>query len=345
MERNVREALLWKQAEEQRVDCFLCEQRCHIAPGKRGLCQVRENREGTLYTLVYGYAIARNVDPIEKKPFFHFYPGSTSLSIATAGCNFRCQHCQNADISQLPRDGGGRIVGEWFPPEAVVQTAVRAGVRSISYTYTEPTIFMEYAYGTAKLARDAGLLNNFVTNGYMTAEALDLIDGYLDAANVDLKAFSDDFYRKVCGARLQPVLDSLRRMKQMGVWVEVTTLIIPGLNDSDDELKQIADFMLSLGPETPWHVSAFHPTYKMTDRQRTPVETLRRARRIGLDAGLRYVYSGNVPGDEGENTYCHHCGKEIIGRYGFAVSARHLRKGACEFCGTPVAGVGLGSNE
>jgi pyruvate formate lyase activating enzyme len=341
MERNVREALLWKQAEGQHVDCFLCEQRCHIAPGKRGVCQVRENREGTLYTLVYGYAIAHNVDPIEKKPLFHFYPGSTSLSIATVGCNFRCLHCQNADISQLPRDGGGRIVGEWFPPEAVIAAAKRAGSRSISYTYTEPTIFMEYAYDAAKLAHENGLLNNFVTNGYMTPEALDLIDGYLDAANVDLKSFSDDFSRKVCGARLQGVLQALRVMKEKGVWVEVTTLVIPGMNDSEAELKQIAEFVHSLGPETPWHVTAFHPTYRMTERPRTQVESLRRARQIGLEAGLRYVYSGNVPGDQGENTFCHHCGKEIIGRLGFTITERHVRNGACEFCSTPVAGIGM----
>jgi len=334
--------MLWRKAEGREVECFLCAHRCRIAEGKRGVCQVRENRGGTLYTLVYGLSISRNVDPIEKKPLFHFHPGSTSLSIATVGCNFRCLHCQNADISQLPRNGGGRIVGEWVPPEAVVEAAKRTGARGISYTYTEPTVFFEYARDTMELAHQAGLLNNFVTNGYMTREALDAMDGLLDGANVDLKSFSEEFYRRVCGARLEPVLETLRAMKEKGVWVEVTTLVISGENDSPEELRRIAEFVLSLGPETPWHVTAFHPTYKMTDRPPTRVETLREARRLGLEAGLRYVYSGNVPGDEGENTFCHHCGKKIIERYGFSVSNRNVREGACAFCGTVVAGVEMG---
>jgi pyruvate formate lyase activating enzyme len=334
----MREAMLYESLGEGKVQCSLCAHRCVIKEGKRGICGVRRNQGGSLQTLVYARAIARNVDPVEKKPLFHFQPGSRSFSIATVGCNFRCLFCQNADISQMPRDVD-RIIGDEFPPEQVVQAALRSGSRSISYTYTEPTIFFEYAIETAKLAHPAGLKNIFVSNGYMTPEALDTIHPYLDAANVDLKAFTDTFYKEQCGARLEPVLESLRKMKGLGIWVEVTTLVIPGLNDGDEEFREIARFLKDLGPETPWHVSRFHPTYRLTTVSHTPAATLRRAREIGLQEGLHYVYTGNIRGDEGENTLCHKCGKVLIERYGFSIGHYGIKSGRCPGCQTPVAGV------
>ena len=295
-------------------------------------------QDGRLVSLVYARAIARHVDPVEKKPLFHFQAGSRTYSIATAGCNFRCLFCQNADISQMPRDIK-RIMGDEFPPEQVVLAARQSRCQSISYTYTEPTIFFEYAYETAKLAHAAGMKNVFVTNGYMTSEALDLIQPYLGAANVDLKAFSDEFYKEQCGAKLAPVLESLKKLKSMGVWLEITTLVIPGLNDSDRELTDIAKFIWELGPETPWHVSRFHPTYMLRNASSTPVATLKRAREIGLQVGLHFVYTGNVPGDQGEKTLCHNCGRVLIDRFGFATGQYTIKKGRCPDCQAPVAGV------
>ena len=344
----MKEAMLYEKTVDDRVRCAVCAHRCTIKPGQRGICAVRENREGTLYSLVYGLAISQAVDPVEKKPLFHFYPGSAAFSVAAVGCNFRCTFCQNADISQLPRERG-RIIGRETSPESLVSTAKRYGCQSIAYTYTEPTVWFEYTYDTAILARQAGIANIYVTDGYMTPEVIDAFrdagddqGSLLDAANVDLKAFRDEFYRKQCGARLQPVLDSLKRMKEQGVWVEVTTLVIPGLNDSEEELRDIAQFIAEeLGPETPWHISRFHPTYKLTDRPRTPIQTLNRARQIGLAVGLRYVYEGNVPGSDGENTYCYHCGKQIIQRFGFTIGSKHIRDGKCGRCGTAIDGIGL----
>jgi len=344
----MKEARLYEKLDDMAVRCATCAHRCTIREGKRGICEVRENQHGALYSLVYGYPVSQAVDPIEKKPLFHFHPGSTALSVATVGCNFRCTFCQNADISQMPRDRE-RILGRETPPRQLVETAKQQHCRSISYTYTEPTVFFDYTYDTALLARREGIANVYVTNGYMTPEVLNaFLDGggeegsLLDAANVDLKAFSDDFYRHQCGARLQPVLDSLVLMKEQGVWVEVTTLVIPGLNDSPEELKQVAEFILhDLGEETPWHVSAFHPTYKLMDLPRTPPATLRAARQIGLEVGLRYVYEGNVPGSDGENTYCHNCGECIIRRYGFIVADSKTSDGKCNLCGARVDGVGV----
>ena len=330
--------MLWEKAEGGKVNCRLCAHRCAISPGKRGICGVRENRDGTLFSLVYGTVIAANVDPIEKKPLFHVHPGSRSFSIATAGCNFRCTFCQNSDISQIPREKG-TIHGHETTPEALVTKAVESKSKTIAYTYTEPTVYFELAYDTSRCARERGIGNVFVTNGYMTREALDIISPYLDAANVDLKSFSDEFYRTQCGARLQPVLDSLKNMKELGIWVEITTLLIPTLNDSDDELKSIASFIRGLGPETPWHISRFHPHYRMMNLPATPVETLHRAFRIGKDAGLKYVYTGNVPGDEGEHTFCAKCGSLVIGRYGFRIEELNLSKGACTKCGTILDGL------
>ena len=336
----MKEARFYERLEDGAVRCALCSHRCVIKGGRTGICGVRRNENGTLFSLVYGRLIAANVDPIEKKPLFHFQPGTRSYSIATVGCNFRCLFCQNADISQAPREHGA-IYGRKTPPERVVEEALKSRCASISYTYTEPTIFMEYALDTASRARSAGLTNVFVTNGFMTAEALEALAPVLDAANVDLKSFRDRFYRDQCGARLEPVLESLRTLKRLGVWVEVTTLIIPGLNDDPGELRELARFVASLGPETPWHVTRFHPTYQLTDRRATPVETLQTARRIGLDAGLHYVYTGNIPGDEGENTLCPGCGATVLRRFGFSMHNVGLRDGRCTACGTKIAGVGL----
>jgi pyruvate formate lyase activating enzyme len=334
----MKEALLYSPSEEGKVRCHLCNHRCLILPSQRGLCGVRENRGGTLYSLVYGRAVALNPDPVEKKPLFHFLPSTISFSIAAVGCNFRCLQCQNHEISQLPITAK-RIEGRPVSPEEIVSLALQAGARSISYTYTEPTIYFEYALETAQLAREAGLRNVFVTNGYMTEEALRMIQPWLDAANVDLKSYDEAFYKRVCGARVEPVLDNLKLMKDLGIWVEVTTLVIPTLNDSDRELEAIARYLSSLGPEVPWHVSAFFPTYKMIDLPRTSAASLHRARRLGMEAGLRYVYCGNVPGDDGETTFCRGCGRRLIERAGFRVIRNDLVGGACGQCGVAVEGV------
>ncbi len=335
-----REAMLYDTLDNQKVRCNLCAHRCLIKPGRPGVCQVRVNQEGTLVTRVYGRVIAHHIDPIEKKPLFHFYPGSRALSVATPGCNFRCHFCQNADISQMVREHH-LIMGEKATPAELVAIAERTNSRTIAYTYTEPTIFFEYAYDTARKASEAGLSNVFVTNGYETLEAIDMIAPYLDAANVDLKSFNDYFYRRVCGATLQPVLDALRHIKQAGIWLEVTTLVIPTYNDSVGELRDIARFIAQeLGAETPWHVSAFHPTYKLTDAPPTPERTLMQAREIGFEEGLQNVYAGNLPG-KGEDTLCPSCGKAVIRRYRYTILENNLREGRCPECETPIAGVGL----
>ncbi len=324
---------------DSKVQCNLCNHRCTIKSGRRGICQVRENHDGTLYSLVYGKIVSENTDPIEKKPLFHCLPGSSSYSIATVGCNFRCQHCQNYDISQYPSLHSGEIPGMLRTPQDVVDSAVARGCKSISYTYIEPTIFIEFAHETMVLAHEAGLKNVFVSNGYTTPEVTEAIAPYLDANNIDLKAFTEKFYHDICGAKLAPVLDTISLMKKHGVWVEVTTLLIPDLNDSDDELADIASFILNIDPDMPWHVTRFHPTFKMTDRNPTPVSTLRKAREIGLKVGLNYVYEGNVPGEGGENTFCPSCGKTVIQRFGFSIRANFTKNGSCEFCGKRLAGI------
>jgi pyruvate formate lyase activating enzyme len=337
----MKEAMFYRKLDDSKVACFLCAQFCRIEPGKRGLCGVRENRDGTLLTLVYGRLIAQNVDPIEKKPLYHFLPGTRSYSIATVGCNFRCIFCQNADISQAPSEYK-TIFGQDTHPDSVVGQAQKTGCATISYTYTEPTISMEYAIDVARRAHEVGIRNVFVSNGYMSREALEAISPYLDAANVDLKAYTDHFYVEQCGAHLKPVLKTLEEMKKRGIWIEVTTLLIPGLNDSPDELRQLADFLAQLDPAIPWHISRFHPTYRLTDRPVTPRHRLHLAREIGFEAGLRYVYTGNVPGDDGENTYCHKCKGLLIERFGFSIQRRAVMEGKCIQCGTPLGGVGTG---
>jgi pyruvate formate lyase activating enzyme len=323
------------------VRCVACAHRCLIRPGREGICHVRANHDGRLVSLVYGQAVAANTDPIEKKPLFHAYPGSVAFSIATRGCNFHCLHCQNWAISQSERDG---LAAPSFdlPPERVVAAAGKSGSRSVAYTYTEPTVFIEYVLETARLAREAGLANLLVTNGYQTPEALDLLAPLIDAANVDLKAFTEAFYHRIVGARLAPILETLVEMRRRGIWLEVTTLLIPGLNDDPLELERLAAWIAAnLGPETPWHVSRFFPTYRLTDLDPTPETTVERAVAIGRAEGLSHVYSGNLShGDE--DTYCAGCGETLIRRRGFAAApAAALVGGVCAVCGHSLAGVGM----
>ena len=336
----MKEARLYKQLADGKVQCNLCAHHCIIVDKGRGVCQVRENSEGTLYTLVYGRVVARHVDPIEKKPLFHFYPGSHAYSFATPGCNFHCRWCQNAEISQIQRE---QIIAldDKVAPAQVISAAQQAGCRSIAYTYTEPTIFFEYAQDTAHLAQKAELANIFVTNGYMTEAMLEAAQPWLDAANVDLKGFRDKVYRQYVGALLQPVLYSLKTMKKLNVWLEVTTLIIPDINDDPAELRDAAGFIAQeLGPDTPWHLSRFFPAYRMTDTLPTPISTIERAVEIGQEAGLRYVYAGNVSGET--HTTCHVCGQNLIRRSGYTILENNLSAlGQCPQCGTAVAGVGM----
>lgn len=334
----IREALLYDKLDDHRVQCALCAHRCKINSGRRGLCGVRENKDGILYSLVFGTLIAEHVDPVEKKPFFHVHPSTRSYSIATVGCNFSCEFCQNHEISQMPRSTL-MITGEDTAPEVIVDRAKKSACKTIAYTYTEPTVYLETALETAKIACREGLQNVFVTNGFMTPQAIEMISPYLTAANVDLKSFRDEFYKKQCGAKLKPVLDTLKIMKERDIWLEITTLLIPGLNDSLEELKDIAGFISSLGPETPWHISRFHPQFKMVRTPPTPISSLHRACHIGKEAGLWYVYSGNVPGDEGENTYCSNCSNLLINRYGYKIVANYLTGNACPECGKKLEGV------
>lgn len=324
---------LWKKLEKNKVRCVTCSHRCLIHPGRRGICGVRENQKGKLYSLVYGKAIAVNIDPIEKKPFFHFLPGSKSLSVATVGCSFRCDNCQNWPISQAPKIGTQTIEGEDWPPAKIVKMAMDTNCQSISYTYTEPTVFVEYALDTMKLAKKYKLKNTWVSNGYMTPECIEVIAPHLDAANIDLKSFSDKFYRANCGGALQPVLNSLKLLKAKKIWVEITTLIVPGLSDNMAMLEQMADWILKeMGQETPWHISQFYPAYQLINVPATPIETITKICKMGQKKGLRYVYAGNLPGAYYEDTYCPKCRQMMIDRYGYSIM-RFDKNGKCSNCG------------
>lgn len=330
--------MLYRSLPDKKVSCFLCHHYCQIADSKFGICGVRQNKKGKLYTHVYGEVIASHVDPIEKKPLYHFLPGTTSFSIATIGCNFRCPFCQNWQISQSTKRNKESASGYELLPEDIVYEAKSRGCQSISYTYTEPTIFFEYAYETSKLAKEEGISNVFVTNGYMSPDALEAIHPYLDACNVDLKSFREDFYKEVCRAHLEPVLDSIRLMKKLNIWVEVTTLVVPDLNDGEEELAQIAHFIYDLDPDIPWHISRFHSDYQYNRARATPIETLRRAYSIGKKEGLRYIYIGNVLGESGD-TLCPHCQRALIPRQGYLIGKIRLIGSTCSFCGGHVAGV------
>ncbi len=335
---NEHPAVLW-HADDGKVRCELCAHGCAIAEGDTGLCRVRQNIGGTLCTLNYDRVVAANVDPIEKKPLFHYLPGTRSLSVAAPGCNFQCDFCQNWRISQSPRDGM-MLDGQSIAPEQLVAAAESHRCASISYTYTEPTIFFELAKDTAELARRRGVGNCFVSNGYMTSKAVETIAPVLDAINVDLKAFRDETYKQVMGARLEPVLTCLRALVSAGVWVEVTTLVVPGLNDSTGELSDIAAFIArELGPQVPWHVSRFHGDYRRASGPATPVETLEQATRLGYEAGLKFVYCGNVAGHADESTRCPGCKRLLIERTGFQITSNHLADGQCPDCDEAIEGV------
>lgn len=327
--------MFYEEYKKGILHCFLCNHHCKIPEGKFGLCGVRQHTEGKLYTYAYGDIISSHIDPIEKKPLYHFLPGTASFSIAAIGCNFRCSFCQNWQISQLSVKKGD-FTGYETKAEDIVRRALENKCKSISYTYTEPTIFFEYAYDISLLAKKNGLFNVFVTNGFMTKDALEKIHTVLDAANVDLKSFRDEFYKKVCGGRLQPVLESIKLMKELNIWIEVTTLIIPGENDSEEELKEIATFIADTGKEIPWHISRFHPDYKFDTHRPTTVGILRKAKEIGEKQGLRYVYMGNV--NEESDTYCYNCKALLAKREYFSVKESHVRGGRCEFCATPIEG-------
>ncbi|SDP52734.1 AmmeMemoRadiSam system radical SAM enzyme [Desulforhopalus singaporensis] len=321
------------------ITCPVCYQECELKDGQLGKCRVRQRKGDSIESLVYGKVVAEHVDPIEKKPIYHVLPGSLSYSIATPGCNFRCLHCQNSSISQVSVKQNLDLVTTDRLPQQIVAAAKAGGCDSISYTYVEPTVFLEFAYDCCVGARDEGLKNIFVSNGYMSRRTLVQLAPVLTAMNIDLKSFRDSFYQQVCGAKLQPVLENIRGCVELGVWLEVTTLIIPGLNDSDEELAQIAAFLSAINRRIPWHVTAFYPTYKMSDRKMTPPATLERARRIGHEQGLHHVYTGNIPGVKGANSVCHFCGEQVISRFGFHLTDNRLVNGNCPGCGNSFPGV------
>lgn len=347
--------MLCKDAGKGLIQCLACRRYCKIPEGQAGFCGVRANEGGKLRLTVYGKPCAVHIDPIEKKPLFHFLPGSRSFSIGTFGCNYSCSFCQNWDISQAPHDARQKEPQKWrsyfqklvdmceeWPPERVVDEALRQGCKSISFTYNEPTIFTEYAIDVMKLARKKGLRGVYVTNGYESEECWDAIKGHIDAANIDLKAYNKRFYRELCKVPdFEPVKESIIYARKKGIWVEVTTLIIPDWNDNEDEIRAEAEFLASVDPEMPWHVTAFHPDYKLLDREPTPPESLIRARKLGMMAGLRHIYCGNVPYSysDYETTACPSCGKAIIRRSWFAVTEYGLSDGKCRFCKSAVKGV------
>ncbi len=336
-------ALLWVPLTKGAVRCDLCAHHCKVKPDKAGICRVRINRGGDLYTRVYGMATSLAVDPVEKKPLFHFYPGSRALSLATVGCNFACHHCQNHSISWW---GKGTkkdepVPGRFISPTQAVEAAMESDSQIIAYTYTEPTIYMEYALDTARLAAKQGIHNVFVTNGYMTDQAVALIAPYLHGANVDLKGTDDRVLKREVKAESAPVMRTIEDLHRRGIWVEVTTLIIPGSNDDDEQLQQISAFIAGISPNIPWHVSRFHPTFKRLDRPATPTSTLHRAVEIGRRAGLNYVFAGNVWGDDSETSHCPACGAAVITRHGFAIQEVAMKGGRCRGCGARIDGRGM----
>uniref|UniRef100_I2Q558 Pyruvate-formate lyase-activating enzyme n=1 Tax=Desulfovibrio sp. U5L TaxID=596152 RepID=I2Q558_9BACT len=334
-------AALWKPLPDGRVSCRLCAHFCRIEDGARGLCGVRVNQGGSLFTMAYDRVAAANLDPVEKKPLYHFEPGTLTFSFGTMGCNMSCSFCQNYSLSQPPRQGR-EVKGERITPAELVQAAKRSHAASISYTYSEPTIFFELMRDTAVLAKEAGLKNILVSNGFQSPQCLDALAGLIDAANIDLKAMNRDFYERVCGARLPPVLKNLVHMRKLGWWIEVTTLLIPGVNDTDAELTELAAFVSrELGPDTPWHISRFHPDFTMQDTPATPLDRLDRAYAIGREAGLRFVYIGNVPGRNRSATVCPGCGETVIEREGMGLRSARTKGGHCPSCGRTIPGLGL----
>ncbi|MDD5022933.1 MAG: AmmeMemoRadiSam system radical SAM enzyme [Candidatus ainarchaeum sp.] len=337
------EGALYKQLEDGKIQCNACSRNCVISEGNAGFCGVRKNKKQKLDLIVYGKPCSACVDPVEKKPLFHFLPGSFAYSLGTYGCNFSCDFCQNYDISQAPKDHSERFERmlknlEDFPPKKIVDYAMRENCRSIAYTYNEPTIFSEYAYDIGMIAKKEGLKNIYVTNGYQTKECWDYVSEFLDAANIDLKG-DDTFYKKLCGnAREEPVKESIKYAKKLGMWVEVTTLLIKDENDDVDFLKKTAEFIYSIDPEMPWHITAFYPCYKMRNKQPTSLEMMIKARIIGEEVGLQNVYCGNVI-SKYENTNCPKCKKTVIERWGFNITKNNVVSGKCGYCGKRISGV------
>lgn len=342
----MKECINYKKLNNNLLECRTCSHFCKIAEGRTGICGIRQNLKGKLYLLAYGNAIAAHMDPIEKKPFFHFLPGTVSYSIGTLGCNFRCGNCQNFDISQMYGVKGKVEEYEklnWgydLPPKKIVEEALDSGCQSIAYTYNEPTVWTEYALDTMKLARKCGLKNVWVSNGFMSGETLDAIIPYLDAINVDIKSFEDEFYKSNCGARVAPVLENCKRLVKEKIWTEITTLVIPTMSDDPKMLSKIARFIKKeLGDFVPWHVSAFSGaiSWKLQHLPDTSVEIIKKAYKIGKKEGLKYVYAGNVWEKKLESTYCPKCGEMVIERDGYLV-IRHNRKGKCK-CGQKIQGI------
>lgn len=338
----MRRAILYKKLKYQQAQCLACHHQCLIPNGETGLCGVRKNIGGEINLLAYGKAASIGIDPIEKKPLFHFLPGNPAFSLGTLGCNFCCDFCQNWQISQAPEEKIKNDADDWgedWPPEKIVDYCQARHIPIIAYTYNEPTVWAEYALDTMKLARQAGIKNVWVSNGFMSPETLDLIIPYLDAVNIDLKSFSEDFYRKICRGHLEPIQENIRKIRQQGIWEEITTLIIAGLNDSPQDLKAIAEFLVDISPDLPWHISAFYPCYRMEDRPPTAQKSLVKAREIGQKTGLRYVYTGNMPDSQYESTFCPHCHAAVIERWGITEIKNNLQKGKCPQCQTIIPGV------
>jgi pyruvate formate lyase activating enzyme len=333
-----RVASYWQPVKDKIVQCGLCPRRCVLAPGQRGYCTVRINQDGLLYTLGYGNPVAVHVDPIEKKPFFNVLPGSSAYSLAVAGCNMRCLFCQNWQISQARPD---EVTAYDMPPETVVDEAIKSGSKFIVYTYTEPTVFYEYMLDIAKLAKAKGLRNGMHTCGYINQEPLEELLKYMDAVNVDLKGFSEEFYKKMGAlAELGPVLETLKTVKNKGVWLEITNLVIPGQNDDPKEIRSMCQWIKdNLGDDVPIHFSRFSPAFRLQNLPPTPLEKLEEAYRIATDVGLKYVYVGNAPGNPHENTYCPNCKKMVIERMGYQVRPDGIKGGKCKYCASPVAGI------
>ncbi len=332
-----KKARFFKPLKNGKIQCLLCPRECIVTPGQRGMCRVRENQKGVYYTLVYGNPCALHIDPIEKKPFFHFLPGTQALSVATAGCNLSCKYCQNWEISQFPPE---KTFNFNVSPSELVNMALKYKTPSIAYTYTEPSVFYEYMYDTAKIASKKGIFNIYHSNGYLNKKPLEKLIPYLSAANIDLKGFSNSFYREISGGTLKPVLNTIKTLKKNGVWVEITNLVVPTKNDSPSMIREMVKWIIdNVGPEVPLHFSRFYPMYKLKNLPPTPVKTLERAREIALEEGMKFVYIGNVFGHKAENTYCPKCGRVIIKRKGYTIYENNIKKGKCKFCGERIPGV------
>lgn len=356
----MRQAVLYQKLQNNLVRCLACSWYCQIGENQLGICATRLNQKGNLYSLVYGYAIGLHNDPVEKKPLYHFYPGSLLLSFGTVGCNFGCLFCQNFEMSNLvkilklnpaAREQRGKVksykkeiidfikkLSQKITPKEIVEIAKDTGAKGIAYTYNEPAIFVEFAYDCMVLAKKKGLVNVFVSNGFESKESFDYIKDYLDGINIDLKSFSPDFYQKICLSKIEPVKENIKKYFKAGIETEVTTLVIPGHNDSEEELTQIAQFLFSISPDIPWHISAFYPAYKMLDVPPTPVETLIKAYDIGKQTGLNYIYIGNVYDPKRSSTFCPKCGALLIKRQGYDVEVVGLNGDKCQYCGWKIYG-------